>query len=160
MAYARLRPYEPKRGFLMRTYTAPWGSRFTAGQWCEVDSAEALEYLKQLHERPGDTRTPKAFDVCRTLEEAQEVIRQDKLAGLEQTRQFLNPPTRKAPTNVEVRPANELNMPPIPTHAIELTPPPAAPELPAVEVEDIGDPVGSPPPPRKRGSGSRPKRRG
>lgn len=158
MAYVRLKPYNPKSGALMKTYTAPWGTRFTAGQWCEVLDPEGVAYLARIHERPGDTRTPKAFDVCASLADAQELLRRERLAGLEQVRTPILPRTNPAPKSVEVLPADELNAPPV-THALEVEAapapvsyPPEAPEAPEADAPlDLGNAPGSPPPRRRPG---------
>lgn len=64
----RLKPYDPKRGHVLRRYTA-FGVRFdeTRG-WYRV-SDEVAQYVGKVRQQPGLDYTPLAFDVC-TEEEA------------------------------------------------------------------------------------------
>lgn len=64
----RLKPYDPKRGHVLRRYTA-FGVRFEESRgWYRV-SDEVAEYLGKVRQQPGLDYTPLAFDVC-TEEEA------------------------------------------------------------------------------------------
>lgn len=64
----RLKPYDPKRGHVLRRYTA-FGVRFDESRgWYRV-SDEVAEYLGKVRQQPGLDYTPIAFDVC-TEEEA------------------------------------------------------------------------------------------
>lgn len=64
----RLKPYDPKRGHVLRRFTA-FGVRFDEARgWYRV-SDEVAAYVATVHEQPGFDYTPLAFDVC-TEEEA------------------------------------------------------------------------------------------
>jgi len=72
----RLKPYDPKRGHVLRRYTA-FGVRFDESRgWYRV-SDEVAAYLASVHEQPGLDYTPLAFDVC-TEEEALAVEAREK----------------------------------------------------------------------------------
>ena len=72
----RLKPYDPKRGHVLRRYTA-FGIRFDESRgWYRV-SDEVAKYLAGVHEQPGLDYTPLAFDVC-TEEEALAVEAREK----------------------------------------------------------------------------------
>lgn len=64
----RLKPYDPRRGYVLRRYTY-LGIKFQAGRgWYRVEKAVG-DYLRGVHEVPTDSYSPLAFDVC-TEEEA------------------------------------------------------------------------------------------
>ena len=63
----RLKPHNPKRGYLLRTYSI-YGRKFLAGRWMPV-SAEMAEYLDSKHQDAYDHDTPKAFDVAKDAKE-------------------------------------------------------------------------------------------
>jgi hypothetical protein len=64
----RLKPYDQRRGHVLRRYTYA-GIKFHEERgWYRV-SKEVAGYLKTVHQLPGDTYTPTAFDIC-TPEEA------------------------------------------------------------------------------------------
>jgi hypothetical protein len=69
MKVVRIKPYNPKKGFKLRTYVLH-GTVFreTAG-WYEVSDADAA-YLATIRNSQYDGNAPLAFDVC-TREEAQ-----------------------------------------------------------------------------------------
>ncbi len=72
----RLKPYDPKRGHVLRRYTA-FGIRFDESRgWYRV-SDEVANYLAAVREQPGLDYTPLAFDVC-TEEEALAVEAREK----------------------------------------------------------------------------------
>ncbi len=77
--HVRLKPYNPKRGHVMRRFTYR-GVRIIGDRgWYRVDAGIA-KYLKSVYATPGDEDTPLAFDVC-TEEEAKkidEVERQER----------------------------------------------------------------------------------
>lgn len=60
--YVRLKPYNPKRGHVLRRYTYR-AVRFHEGRWYKVPEALARE-LSDLHQRHGDEDSPLAFDVA------------------------------------------------------------------------------------------------
>ena len=64
----RLKPYDPRRGHVLRRYTYA-GIKFQEERgWYRVEKPVA-EYLRAVHEVPTDGYSPLAFDVC-TEEEA------------------------------------------------------------------------------------------
>ena len=67
----RLKPYDPRRGHVLRRYTYA-GIKFQEERgWYRVEKAVA-EYLRGVRETPTDRYSPLAFDVC-TEDEAQRV---------------------------------------------------------------------------------------
>jgi hypothetical protein len=67
----RLKPHEPRRGHVLRRFTYA-GIKFHEERgWYRV-SRDIAAYLKTVHQVPGDTYTPVAFDVC-TDEEARQI---------------------------------------------------------------------------------------
>jgi hypothetical protein len=67
----RLKPYDPRRGFVLRRFTYA-GIKFHEERgWYRVDKAVA-DYLCTVHESPDRDFTPLAFDVC-TEEEAKAI---------------------------------------------------------------------------------------
>ena len=64
----RLKPYDPRRGHVLRRYTYA-GIKFQEERgWYRVEKSVA-EYLRSVRPVAGDEVTPLAFDVC-TEEEA------------------------------------------------------------------------------------------
>jgi len=64
----RLKPFDPRRGHVLRRYTYA-GIKFQEERgWSRVDKTVG-EYLKTVHQVSGDKYAPLAFDVC-TEEEA------------------------------------------------------------------------------------------
>ena len=80
----RLKPFNPKRGFTLRTYTVS-GTRFTQGAgWYRV-SDDLAEYLRTVPSNDADPDSPYAFQVC-TAEEAaaiDEAEREQALASVQ-----------------------------------------------------------------------------
>ena len=74
----RLKPHDPKKGHVIRRYTA-FGVRFEEARgWYKV-SDEVASYLVTVHQRPGDDDSPLAFDVCTDDEaKALEVVEKKK----------------------------------------------------------------------------------
>ncbi len=69
--HVRLKPYNPKRGYVMRRFTYR-GVRIIGDRgWYRVD-LDTAKYLKTVYATPGDEDTPLAFDVC-TEEEAKRI---------------------------------------------------------------------------------------
>ncbi len=65
----RLKPHDPRRGFVLRRYTY-LGIKFHEERgWYRVDKTVA-DYLRSVRQEPGDEYSPVAFDVC-TDSEAQ-----------------------------------------------------------------------------------------
>jgi hypothetical protein len=59
----RLKPHDPRRGFVLRRYTYR-GIKFHEERgWYRVDEAVA-DYLRDVHQVIGDEHSPPAFDVC------------------------------------------------------------------------------------------------
>ena len=59
----RLKPYDPRRGFVLRRFTYA-GIKFHEERgWYRVDKAVA-DYLRGVRESPESDFTPLAFDVC------------------------------------------------------------------------------------------------
>ena len=59
----RLKPYDPRRGFVLRRYTYR-GIKFHEERgWYRVDK-EVGEYLRSVRQVPGDEHSPLAFDCC------------------------------------------------------------------------------------------------
>jgi hypothetical protein len=80
----RLKPHDPKKGHVIRRYTA-FGVRFEEARgWYKV-SDEVAAYLGSVHQRPGDDDSPLAFDVC-TEEEAQRLEAAEKKKAEERAR--------------------------------------------------------------------------
>lgn len=59
----RIKPFDAKRGYRTRRYTV-FSTRFEESRgWYRV-AEEVAEYLKTIHQVPGDEDTPLVFDVC------------------------------------------------------------------------------------------------
>jgi len=98
----RIKPYDPKKGNVIRRYTA-FGVRFEEARgWYKV-SDEVAAYLGTVHQRPGDDDSPLAFDVC-TEEEAQRLETSEKKKAEERARAA--EPNVAQPHDVTVRPAD------------------------------------------------------
>lgn len=68
----RLKPYDKRRGQLLRSYSFS-GIRFDAScGWYRVEKPVG-DYLREVFEQPGDPYTPKAFYVCATEDEARTI---------------------------------------------------------------------------------------
>jgi hypothetical protein len=80
----RLKRRDPKRGHVLRRYTA-FGVRFEEKKgWYRV-SDEVAAYLAQVHQLDGDDDSPLAFDVC-TPEEAEALEAAEKKKADERAR--------------------------------------------------------------------------
>jgi hypothetical protein len=63
----RLKPYDPRRGHVLRRYTYD-GIRFQPERgWYRVEKRVG-DYLRTVHQQPSDDFTPLAFDVCTDAE--------------------------------------------------------------------------------------------
>ena len=73
----RLKPYDPRRGFVLRRFTYA-GIKFHEERgWYRVDTAVA-DYLRSVHESPESDFTPLAFDVC-TDDEAKAIDAREEI---------------------------------------------------------------------------------
>lgn len=98
----RLKPYDPKRGHVLRRYTA-FGIRFDESRgWYRV-SDEVAAYLAAVHEQPGLDYTPLAFDVC-TEEEALTLEAREKKE--QEERAIASAPNVATAHDVSARPAD------------------------------------------------------
>ena len=64
----RLKPFEPRRGHVLRRFTYAGIKIHEERGWYRV-TKDVAAYLRTVHQIPGDDYTPLAFDVC-TDEEA------------------------------------------------------------------------------------------
>ena len=80
----RLRPFEPKKGHIIRRYTAFSTTFVETRGWYRV-SDEVANYLKSVHQIPNDEDSPPAFDVC-TPEEAKQIEVAEKKKAEERAR--------------------------------------------------------------------------
>ena len=65
--FVRLKPYDPRRGYVLRRYTYR-GIKFHEERgWFRVPK-DVAEYLRAVHQSPGDEHSPLAFDVCSEAE--------------------------------------------------------------------------------------------
>lgn len=63
----RLKAYDARRGHVLRRYTYA-GIKFQEERgWYRVEKPVA-DYLRAVHQLPGDTYSPLAFDVCTEAE--------------------------------------------------------------------------------------------
>lgn len=95
----RLKPYDPKKGHVIRRYTA-FSIRFEEARgWYKV-ADEVAAYLGTVHQVPGDEDSPLAFDVC-TEDEAQRIEAAEKKKAEERARAA--EPNVAQPYDVSVR---------------------------------------------------------
>jgi hypothetical protein len=72
----RLKPHDPRRGFVLRRYTYR-GIKFHAERgWYRVE-APVADYLRAVRQVASDEHSPPAFDVC-TADEAVALDARDK----------------------------------------------------------------------------------
>lgn len=128
---ARLKPFNPRKGLVMRSFSAS-GVRITHERgWHEVDDSTAA-YLKTVHSTPENDESPLAFDVC-TPAEAQALEDMQRIAA----------EVRAAPTNpvraARQAPRNDFRQlaPGAPTAPVD--PAPAAPPAPPAPVVSAFD---------------------
>lgn len=82
----RLKPYDPRRGHVLRRYTVSlWDTRFEVQRgWYEVPD-EWAAYLRTLRQNANDSYSKEAFDVCTRAEaeriDALEAAAADPKAG-------------------------------------------------------------------------------
>lgn len=136
----RLKPYDPVKLQLMKTWTAPWGTRFVGGTWYRVNR-EAAEYMATVHEDPTDARSPLAFNVF-TEEDAATYMAQEEARALGRVivEKEIGVPT--APMTAEVSVDTTMNRP-RPIHelaaAVAAVPPREAPDPFVAEEKLFGD---------------------
>jgi hypothetical protein len=95
----RLKPHDPKKGHVIRRYTA-FSIRFEEARgWYKV-ADEVAAYLGTVHQVPGDEDSPLAFDVC-TEDEAQRIEAAEKKKAEERARAA--EPNVAQPYDVSVR---------------------------------------------------------
>lgn len=76
--YVRLKPYNKKKGHLLRRYALPSGKVYRASYgWYLLEEVEASD-LRGVHQNPEDSDTPLAFDIC-TKAEAVALARKEHL---------------------------------------------------------------------------------
>lgn len=117
MFLVRLKPYNKNLGNVKCDYIAPWGAKFVAGIWYEIDDPKAAEYLKTIREVHEDPTSPLAFDVTNKAG-ARELLAEEKKRKLEDTRP-VRAPSVEAPRVVKTTASVELNSPE-PTHVLEV----------------------------------------
>lgn len=59
----RLKPYDPRRGHVLRRFTYAGIKIHEERGWYRV-SKDVAEYLRGVHQIPGESYAPLAFDVC------------------------------------------------------------------------------------------------
>lgn len=65
--FVRLKPFDPRRGFVLRRFSYG-GIRFQGEHgWCRVER-KVGEYLRAVRTVPADEYAPLAFDVCTEAE--------------------------------------------------------------------------------------------
>ena len=65
--FVRLKPYDPRRGHVLRRYTYR-GIKFQEERgWFRVPK-DVADYLRAVHQVPGDEHSPLAFDCCTEAE--------------------------------------------------------------------------------------------
>ncbi len=104
----RLKPHDRKKGNVLRRYTA-FGMCFKEEQGWYGDVPDfVVDYLRTVHQIPGDESTPLAFDVAEDLTEAKGLMEVEKKAREQAARKA--DPDEPHPSKITV-PANvaELN---------------------------------------------------
>ena len=75
----RLKPYDPRRGHVLRRYTYA-GIKFHEERgWSRVEKPVG-DYLRSVHQLSSDSHSPLAFDVC-TADEAKALDAKEKDAA-------------------------------------------------------------------------------
>lgn len=72
----RLKPYEPRRGAVLRRYSYRGITFHEARGWYRV-TQEVAEYLRGVRQLAGDIHSERAFDVCSDEEARQLEAQQD-----------------------------------------------------------------------------------
>jgi len=76
----RLKPHDPRRGYVLRRYTYRGIKFHDERGWYRVDKAVA-EYLRGIRQVPHDEHSPPAFDVCSEAE-AREIDEKDRVGSV------------------------------------------------------------------------------
>ena len=130
----RIKPYDPKRGHLVRRYTV-FSIRFDESRgWYRV-ADDVADYLAKVHQRPHDEDSPLVFDVCtedeaKALEEAERKKAEERAKAAE--------PNVASPYDLTTADLASRRVGSIPAAPAASAPP--APEAPAA-------PPAAPPPP-------------
>lgn len=75
--YARLKPYNPKRGYKLRRYTV-FSIRFHVDRgWYKI-APDVAAYLKTVHQDNNNPDSPLAFDVC-TAAEVEAIAKRERM---------------------------------------------------------------------------------
>lgn len=132
----RLKPFNEKKGYLVRVYMIE-GIRFHEERgWYEVDDALA-EKLRELHQDHYDEDSPILFDVC-TAKQAEKL--DAKAAEVEEVKASARKPAQVARSrSLEATQAGPSTGGDMTSADIKTQPKPAAPE-PEEEADDGGDP--------------------
>lgn len=77
MKLVRLKPYNPRAGFVQKEILIRGGAHFEAGKWYRV-TADMAAYLKTYRARPGTSTSPLSFDVCDNEADAKEFVRREE----------------------------------------------------------------------------------
>lgn len=76
--YVRIKPYKPKRGYKLKSYSV-FGRRFKVeAGWYRIDDANAATYLKKVHNNNNDPESPLAFDVCTEAEFKKKLVEEQR----------------------------------------------------------------------------------
>ena len=136
----RIKPYDPKRGHVVRRYTV-FSIRFdeTRGWYRVAD--DVADYLGKVHQAPHDEDSPLVFDVCteaeaHALEAAERKKAEERAKAAEP-----NVATPYDLTTADL--GNHRSV--APAAAATPAPPPAAP-APATPPAPVAPPVAPPPP--------------
>lgn len=74
--YARIKPYNPKKGLTLQRYTVLGQVYLESKGWYPIDSEELARALKKLRVDENNEESPPVFDVC-TLDEANQIDEQE-----------------------------------------------------------------------------------
>lgn len=79
MKFVRIKPFNPKRGQTMRSYTRVEGRDIYREErgWYEVQDDKEADELAKVRVDADDPRSPLAFDVAATREEAEQIEAND-----------------------------------------------------------------------------------
>ena len=98
MMLVRLKPHEPKRGYVLKRFAYRGITFHSERGWYRVEK-DIAEYLRGVHEEPTDPTSPLAFEVY-TEREAKDLEEKEEVEAREKKR------TVEAPT-VSARPSDE-----------------------------------------------------
>ena len=80
----RLKPYDPRRKFVLRRYVYA-GIHFLVTRGWERVPKEIADYLRDVRQKEFDPYSPPAFDVCTEAEARALEKRERELSGLRRT---------------------------------------------------------------------------